>query len=103
MLIAEKKIGQQILAKLRKDGEVWVTIPDISSRAKFILEDGKSLREYKRDWFPGQGDLALVVINQRLHAMYVTDHEYVSDELRIFYPKKIYGYAKYSRIFEKKT
>lgn len=76
LVCSNKSEGMKILAKLRADGHVWLTVPDISmyesgTRIKFALWD--------READPGiiaplVQPLGLIVLNQKLHASFLTDH-----------------------------
>ncbi len=88
MIITKNKPeGQKILAKLRSEGHIWLSVPDYNKRMKFV-PIGSDTKLYSDE------EYVLCVINQMLHVCSYIDGKLV-DEFREIHlpPKKMYGLA----------
>lgn len=106
LVCSNKSEGMKILAKLRADGHVWLTVPDIAmygsgTRIKFALweEDKPDPRIVP----PLVQPLGLIVLNQKLHASYLTDHSgwKFADAYRNVYVKTKQIFAWAVEIYER--
>lgn len=74
IITGNKTEGQKILAKMRSEGHVWLTVPDVGYRVKFIIADKEKETLVPNEQYmtyPLTQPFALVLVNQRLHAMWL--------------------------------